>query len=445
MMASRWLAWDTQIPNPPDHPVQPDAGVRTCGRQIWRRIDSSSTSMSAARGSLMGKASNSSDDARRRLARNLAERVRELTALHAATRLLAESAAPLDVFRRFVALLPPAWRYPEITAGRIAAGEINVCTDNFRRTPWRQQAEFPMPGGHTGTIEIVYLEKRHEQAEGPFLAEERSLLESLAKLLSAYLYRIHAGAERAPLTEAEAACRDAQQTNVAKDQFLATLSHELRTQLNVMLGWTAALRAHHLDSTRASRGLQVLEHSARMQADLIDDLLDVSRIVTGQLRVNLRPLLFSEVVTLAIDAARPAADGNGIRLRAAILPDVRVRGDATRLQQVIANLLANALKFTRAGGRIDVTLEREGADACLVVRDDGIGIPAHVLPRIFHRFAQLDQSATGTSAGLGLGLAIVKELVERHGGRISAASQGPALGATFTVTLPLIDERDSAS
>jgi signal transduction histidine kinase len=393
----------------------------------------------------MAKASKSSADVRRRLAHDLAERVKELTALHTATRLLAEPAPPLDVFRRFVALLPPAWQYPEITAGRVFAGEIDVCTDNFRRTPWRQRAEFPIPGGQTGTIEIVYLEKRHAETEGPFLAEERSLLESLAKLLTAYLYRIHAGAARVPLTEAEAACRDAQQANVAKDQFLATLSHELRTQLNVMLGWTAALQAEHLDATRASRGLQVLEHSARMQADLIDDLLDVSRIVTGQLRMNLRPLVFSEVVTLAIDAARPAADGNGTRLRTTILPDIRVRGDSTRLQQVIANLLGNALKFTRAGGRIDVTLEREGADACLVVRDDGIGIPAHILPRIFHRFAQLDQSATGTSAGLGLGLAIVKELVERHGGRISAASQGPGLGAAFTVRLPLIDERDSAS
>jgi signal transduction histidine kinase len=302
-----------------------------------------------------------------------------------------------------------------------------------------------MPGGQMGAIEIVYLEERSDEDEGPFLAEKRSLLESLAKLLAVYFGRIHAGGERVPVPESEAAFREAQQANLAKDQFLATVSHELRTQLNVMLGWTAALRADDCDTKRVARGLQVLERSARMQADLIDDLMDVSRIVTGQIRLNLQPVVLSEIVTLAIDAARPAADRNHTRLRATIPPDVRIRGDATRMQQIIANLLANALKFTHAGGRISVTLKRCGSEARLSVHDDGIGIPADTLPRIFDRFAQIDCSATGSDAGLGLGLAIVKDLVERHGGRISAGSQGPGLGATFTIMLPLVGEPGGAS
>ena len=418
---------------------------RNQGRRADLRTDRSGSRsttegapIAAAKGAAVSNAANSASNRRIILAHDSAEHVKELTALHSATRLLAEPAAPLELLPRFVTLLPPAWQYPEITAGRVTAGELDVRTNNFRNTRWRQGAEFPMPGGQIGAIEIVYLEERKEQAEGPFLAEERLLLESLANLLTSYFYRIHAGGDRVPATACETALREAQQANLAKDQFLATLSHELRTQLNVMLGWTAALHAEALGSKRASRGLQMLERSARIQANLIDDLMDVSRIVTGQFRLHLQSVGLSEIVTSAIDAVGPAAGGNHIRMRAMVLPNIRVRGDSTRLQQVIANLLANALKFTRAGGRIDVRLERYGSDAHLVVRDNGVGIPANLIPRIFHRFEQIGRSVSGSAAGLGLGLAIVKEIVERHGGRIRATSQGRGLGATFTVTLPLI-------
>lgn len=240
--------------------------------------------------------------------------------------------------------------------------------------------------------------------------------------------------EREALAEAEAASR-------VKDEFLATVSHELRTPLNSMLGWAQLLRAGQLDKPNAARGLETIERNAKAQAQLIDDLLDVSRIITGKLRLNIYPVEFTDIIRAAIDMVRPAASAKAIQLEFGMRPATSsVSGDPDRLQQVVWNLLSNAIKFTPKGGRVEIRLERKGANAQLTVTDTGEGISQEFLPYVFDRFRQADSSRTRRHGGLGLGLAIVRHLIEMHGGSVEAYSAGENRGATFTVTLPLIVE-----
>jgi signal transduction histidine kinase len=374
-----------------------------------------------------------------RLVHDLGERVKELTALHATGRALNEPGSPEEVLARVVNLLPAAWQYPDITAARISTGAIDVRTDRFELTPWVQRADFTTSGGRTGAIEIVYLDARPPADDGPFLAEERSLIESLARMLRAYVGRVQAEEDRVKFARAEAARLHAEQANSAKDQFLATLSHELRSPLSVMLSWTQILRSGQVDAAGAARGLEILERNVRLQAKLIDDLLDVSRILAGKLRIEKRRVDLASIVDAAVDAARPAARARKMTLTASIEPSLFVEADPERLQQVISNLVTNALKFTPEAGAIDVGVHRADDRAHLIVRDSGVGIAPDLLPHIFDRFRQGDSSTTATHRGLGLGLAIVKSLVERHGGDVAAASAGLGHGSTFTITLPLID------
>ncbi|HYP02110.1 MAG TPA: ATP-binding protein [Pyrinomonadaceae bacterium] len=233
--------------------------------------------------------------------------------------------------------------------------------------------------------------------------------------------------------------REAQEANRLKDEFLATLSHELRTPLTSILGWTNLLRSVKFDEVTSVRALETIERNARSQKQLIDDLLDASRIITGKLRLELEPTQLKAVVESACHAARPAADARGIEIQLALDPAASlVAGDAERLQQVVWNLLSNAVKFTPEGGRVEVGLARKGTQAQISVRDTGQGIEAKFLPYVFDRFRQADQSTTRTHGGLGLGLAIVRHLVELHGGTVAAESAGAGKGATFKVMLPLL-------
>jgi PAS domain S-box-containing protein len=225
----------------------------------------------------------------------------------------------------------------------------------------------------------------------------------------------------------------------AKDEFLAVLSHELRTPLQAMLGWTALLGKHLEDRAALRKGLAVIERNARTQAKLIEDLLDVSRIVANKLRLERRQVDLAEVVEGVLEMARVSAAARSIHLAARIDRSVgAVLGDAVRLQQVASNLLTNALKFTPEGGCVGVRLERTDTAATLTVEDSGCGIPQDLLPHIFDRFRQAEGSTTRRHGGLGLGLAIVRHLVEAHGGNVKADSRGEGRGATFTVTLPLL-------
>ncbi|MBI2215974.1 MAG: PAS domain-containing protein [Candidatus Rokubacteria bacterium] len=248
-------------------------------------------------------------------------------------------------------------------------------------------------------------------------------------------------AARAALEREQAARTAAEAETLAKDQFVAVLSHELRTPLTAILGWTRMLRTQKLDQAAAARALEVVERNTLLQARLIEDLLDVSRIITGNLRIEERPVMVAPVVQAALATMRPAAEAKGVVVESALDENAGpVRGDPARLQQIVGNLVTNAIKFTPSGGRVDVRLARRGSAAELSVRDTGRGITAEQLPHIFGRFG-VAHASTETQGGLGLGLAIVRHLVELHGGTVQAASTGPGQGATFTVTLPLTDER----
>lgn len=232
---------------------------------------------------------------------------------------------------------------------------------------------------------------------------------------------------------------DAQRASALKDEFLATLSHELRTPLSAILGWIHILRRRHPEAAGdLVKGLDVIERNARAQSQLVDDLLDMSRIISGKLRLQMEPVALHGCVAAAIETVRPTADAAGVRLGVQLdaLAD-SVTGDAVRLQQAVWNLVANAVKFTPRGGLVSVRMERAGAELAITVDDSGIGIAPEFLPYIFDRFRQADGSITRRFGGLGLGLAIVRQLIELHGGSVRAESAGEGQGARFTIRLPL--------
>jgi signal transduction histidine kinase len=236
----------------------------------------------------------------------------------------------------------------------------------------------------------------------------------------------------------QAARRQAEEANRTKDEFLATLSHELRTPLNAILGWVQVLRSGKLDEAAAVRALETIERNSRSQAQLIADLLDVSRIITGKLRLDFKPVELRRIIDAALDSVRPAADAKGIQLDVSAVPLASpVLGDADRLQQVVWNLLSNAMKFTPRGGQVEVRLREAGTNAVIRVTDTGIGIRPDFLPYVFDRFRQAEGSITRSHGGLGLGLSIVRHLIELHGGTVEVESAGEGQGATFIVRLPL--------
>jgi signal transduction histidine kinase len=281
-----------------------------------------------------------------------------------------------------------------------------------------------------GRVEgLIYCGRRHRE---PFTAREEAVTVRIAEhaaiaLRNAELFR----REQQARSDAEAA-------NRGKDDFLAVLSHELRTPLQAMLGWLRLLRAGRLDAVATAKALETIERNTRAQTKLIGDLLDVSGILAGKLRVEPRAMDLVAVVDAAVQSVRASALAKNITLRSATEPGpMLIDGDPDRIDQVVANLLSNALKFTPGGGSIDVRLECHDGYAWLTVADSGIGIAPAVLPHVFDRFRQADSSTTRNHGGLGLGLALVRYLVEAHGGRVRAESAGIGAGAAFVVSVPL--------
>ena len=252
---------------------------------------------------------------------------------------------------------------------------------------------------------------------------------------------VRAEIERAELLHRESHAREqAEEASRLKEEFLATVSHELRTPLNAVVGWSRLLRAGQLDPEGSLHAMEIIERNALMQKQIVEDLLDESRIVTGKLRINTQPVDLLLVIHAAIDAIRPAAEAKEIDIRTHFdAPGVMVRADVERLQQVFWNLLANAVKFTPARGTIDVHLSRDDSLAEIRIEDSGPGVPPDFLPRIFERFSQADGSSTRKHGGLGLGLAIVRHLVELHGGTVSASNRDSNGGAVLTVSLPAME------
>ena len=248
------------------------------------------------------------------------------------------------------------------------------------------------------------------------------------------------------ITEQVEARKRAEEANRIKDEFLATLSHELRTPLTAILGWANMLRTQQLDADARERAIDVIVRNARAQTQLIEDLLDSSRIITGKLRLDVRSVDLAGVITAAADTVRPAAQAKDLRVQTLLDPGAGpVSGDPDRIQQVVWNLLSNAVKFTPRGGRVQVRLERVGSHVEIIVADTGKGIAPEFLPHVFDRFRQADQKITREHGGLGLGLAIVRQLVELHGGTARAESEGEGRGTTFTVSLPLLPVRREAA
>ena len=242
---------------------------------------------------------------------------------------------------------------------------------------------------------------------------------------------------RAQIAVAEAARQQAEAASRAKDEFLATLSHEIRTPLSAVLGWVHLLKAREPDLATVKRAVEVIERNAQSQLTLISDMLDMARISSGKMRLELTELNLLAIVMSAIDAVRPAADAKGIRIVTDLSPaPVAVSGDADRLQQIVWNLLSNAVKFTGEGGLVVVSVRSDAKGAHLTVADTGQGIERKFLSQVFDRFKQADTSASRRAGGLGLGLALVKDLVTLHGGDVAAESPGPGLGSTFSVHLP---------
>jgi PAS domain S-box-containing protein len=272
-------------------------------------------------------------------------------------------------------------------------------------------APVEVPPGYVAIFEDISNRKRFERERSEWLRREREAR-----------------------TDAEAASR-------LKDEFLATLSHELRTPLNAILGWLQILRQESADPDKRERALQVIERNARAQQQIINDILEVSQIVRGQLRLDMQPVDMVTAVEAAVDSVRPTASAKR-QTMTLVLPEapLLVSADPARVQQMLWNLLANATKYTPREGRIDVMATGSAGDVEITVRDNGIGIAPDTLPYVFERFRQGDAGPTREYGGLGLGLAIVRHLAEMHGGSVRAASKGTGHGSTFTLTLPLVDK-----
>jgi signal transduction histidine kinase len=301
----------------------------------------------------------------------------------------------------------------------------DVCATHTRIIPAESYTE--LKSADTRLRTILELQQKAEALQAEI--GERKLAEAVLHQLKEEL--------ELQVTREQLARSEAENANRMKDEFLATISHELRTPLNAIIGWTHMLRTRQLDQASIERALETIERNAKGQAQLIEDILDVSRVITGKLRLNMEPVDVAAVINAAIDSVQLAAESKGIQLAITMDPSARhVRGDANRLQQVVWNLLSNAIKFTPSGGRVEINLQRLEGMVQILVSDSGQGIEPEFLPYIFDRFRQADGKTTRQYGGLGLGLAIVRHLVELHGGTVQANTSGPGLGSTFTVTLP---------
>ena len=295
----------------------------------------------------------------------------------------------------------------------------SVCKVHSRVIPAESYADLSDPNARLRAIALLQQKAESLEAE---VNERRQVEERL----------------RLALVGEQMARAEAETANRMKDEFLATVSHEIRTPLNAIIGWSHLLRTGRLDEATAARAVETIDRNAKSQAQLIEDILDVSRMITGKLRLNNEPVDIASVINAAIDSVQLAIDSKDLKLEVTLDPSARhTLGDASRLQQVVWNLLANAIKFTPSGGRIEVKVERAGRNLQIRVSDTGQGIEASFLPFIFDRFRQADGTTTREHGGLGLGLAIVRHLVELHGGIIKADSAGEGKGATFIINLPL--------
>jgi signal transduction histidine kinase/ActR/RegA family two-component response regulator len=358
---------------------------------------------------------------------------------------------------------------PRATAlfGPTFRGEGTIRMDNVREDPryGNSKPYHGMPPGHLPVTSYLAVPVTSRSGEvigglffghpepGVFTARHERIIQGLAAQTAIAMdnARLYQGAqqtlkEREALLERERKARqESEIASRAKDEFLGLLSHELRTPLNAILGWTRMLSTGRLEPEAVTRGIETIDRNAKLQARLIEDMLDVSRIISGKLRLDAQPVDLTTVVNAAVDTLRPAADAKDIRIQVVLdFGAGVVLGDPVRLQQVIWNLLANAIKFTPKHGRVQVQLERVNSHLEVTVSDTGPGVAEEFLPFVFDRFRQADSTISRHHGGLGLGLAIVRHLVELHGGTVKAGNRGDEPGAVFSVLLPLMVVRKPA-
>ena len=380
----------------------------------------------------------SSEISRRQRAEREARDQREL--LHVTLSSIGDAVIATDrdgrvTFMNDVAEELTGWSAAE--AMQIPVGEIFNIINEDTREPVEDRVGKVLASGQTVGLANHTLLIARDGTERPIDDSGAPIVDAAGQLHGVVLVFRDVTELRAVQRQETAARRAAEAASRAKDEFLATLSHELRTPLNAILGWSRMLRRGILDESRRAHALDVIERNAEMQARLIEDLLDVSRIMVGQLRLHMQPINLRGVIDAAIDAIRPAAENKSVQVSSSVRVTSPVYADAGRLQQVLWNLLTNAVKFTPSGGAISVEAAEEDGTVRIVVTDSGEGIPAQFKSRLFETFSQADASFARPHGGLGLGLAIVKRLVEAHGGQVEADSRGPNEGATFKVTLPL--------
>jgi PAS domain S-box-containing protein len=332
-------------------------------------------------------------------------------------------------------------------AEAVPEGEANGCLPLLDRVYRTGTPEMLVEQEHSHTTQAVYwsysvwaILGADERPAGVVIqvtdATEMAIFRKQVMAINEQL--IISGIRQHELTET------AERANQLKDEFLATLSHELRTPLTSILGWSQMLGNPELDPVNALRAIEVIRRNAKMQVQMIDDLLDVSRIITGKLRLSVQPVDLGNIIIAAVDGLRPTAEAKEIRLQLQLdAPAGVVSGDPDRLQQVAWNIISNAIKFTPKGGSVMVSLHRAEANYEVTVEDTGLGIAPDFLPHIFDRFRQADATTTRAFGGLGLGLSIVRQLVELHGGTVRVDSAGEGLGSTFTVSLPSMAARDA--
>lgn len=363
--------------------------------------------------------------------RNLNDLSEEIVA-GAGVVLLTEEALAATGIAQLVAAIQaqPAWSQLPIVLLMRGGTQSTVAASVLQSLGNVVLLERPAPTRTVVSALQAALRARHRQYQNRDQLEEIHRAEIRARELQEQLAHLLAS-ERAARAEAE-------RVSQLKDEFLATVSHELRTPLNAIYGWTQILRMNVVDQETVQEGIAIIDRNVRAQTQLIEDLLDVSRIVSGKVRLDVQPVDLADVLQATLETVRPAIEAKQIRLDTTIAPPVGpVSGDTGRLQQVFWNLLTNAIKFTPMEGSIEVSTQRAGSQIEISVRDSGEGISPEFLPRLFDRFSQADGSSKRKHGGLGLGLSIVKNLVELHGGSVHAESAGEGLGAMFVVRLPL--------
>jgi signal transduction histidine kinase len=364
-----------------------------------------------------------------------------MTLDHGAARIIGNRAA-----REFLRVEPQAEANLSLSAPPSEApAHFRVMKDGRELNPDELPVQRAMNEGvavNNEELEIVFDDgtiKYELISAAPLLGVEGRPRGAVASLMDITERRLAEREREAMLVREQATRVEAEAANRAKDEFLATVSHELRTPLNAMLGWATLLRGRIPDESMIDDALETIERNCRLQAQLIEDLLDVSRINAGNLRLDVKPVELASVLTAALEAVQHAAHAKSILIEMSPRStSTSVLGDATRIQQVVWNLLSNAVKFTPRGGHVVIAVDTTESEALITVQDTGEGISADFLPYVFDRFRQADGTKTRRHGGLGLGLAIARHLVEAHGGTIEAASEGVGKGATFTVRLPLL-------